>query len=48
MSPLGHAQVPAWHVSPTSEHVMPQVPQLYTSVCLFTHAVPHTLSPLGH
>jgi hypothetical protein len=30
------------------EHDLPQLPQLFESVCVFTHAPVQTLSPLGH
>jgi hypothetical protein len=41
--PLGHLQVPAWHVSPPV-HVVPHLPQSVVLVCRSTHAVPQALS----
>jgi len=42
MLPLGQRQSPASHVAP-SGHGMPHPPQLFSSVCVLTHVVPHML-----
>jgi hypothetical protein len=42
-----HVQTPATHAAP-APHLMPQPPQLLTSVCSGTHAAPHGVWPVGH
>jgi hypothetical protein len=43
---LEHTQLPLEHVRPP-EHTVPQLPQLFPSVLVFTHVEPHSV-PLLH
>jgi hypothetical protein len=47
--PLAQLHCPPTQVEPgIDEHDLPQVPQLFESVCVFTHPLVQALSPLGH